>query len=538
MKPEIAIALSGGGYRAAMFHLGTLSYLHHLHIDEEHTFLDMVNTISTISGGTLTGLWYMLQYSQDAICDDSFRDLYFKLINSKVAEKGFKNLLEKSGDSLIKEMIQVYDEEFFNHANFGIILNKIDHGHIHHFSANGTDFSNGLAFRFQASRKILNQPSPFDRGFIGNKEHIIPWNVAKRIKLSEIFAISSCFPGGFEPIFFPSDLEIGKENGIHAALDTISEDIPLMDGGIVDNQGIEPILLANSQMQLDDERANGKKDFPCHDLIIVSDVAYPKVKPFEKKKACFNSNFSLGHVDNLLDITLVLSLIISIIFFCVGCTFISGFFWGIALIVLLLCIGSRNLKRYLKRVISVFPIAVDFRKLWSLPFSSIIILAVNRGQSFLQLSKAIFMKPIRQMRYNSLYATPMWKNRRITNTIYELTADFGSWKNKLKKNKIPSWLAPSEEMQKTSKLATEMGTTLWFSDEDKINGTPEALLACGQYNICMNLLEYIEKLKMNAENTSKAHNVIMALEDHLKQDWEQFKLNPQWMVENFKCHKE
>ncbi len=535
MKPEIAIALSGGGYRAAMFHLGTLSYLHHLHIDEEHTFLDMVNTISTISGGTLTGLWYMLKYSQDAICDDSFRDLYFKLINSKVAEKGFKNLLEKSGDSLIKEMIQVYDEELFNHANFGIILDNIDHGHIHHFSANGTDFSNGLAFRFQASRKILNQPSPFDRGFIGNKEHIIPWNVAKRIKLSEIFAISSCFPGGFEPIFFPSDLEIGKENGIHAALDTISEDIPLMDGGIVDNQGIEPILLANSQMQLDDERANEKKDFPCHDLIIVSDVAYPKVKPFEKKKACFNSNFSLGHVDNLLDITLVISLIISIIFFCVGCTFISGFFWGISLIVLLLCIGSRNLKRYLKRVISVFPIAVDFRKLWSLPFSSIIVLAVNRGQSFLQLSKAIFMKPIRQMRYNSLYATPMWKNRRITNTIYELTADFGSWKKKLKKNRIPSWLAPSEEMQKTSKLATEMGTTLWFSDEDKINGIPEALLACGQYNICMNLLEYIEKLKMNAENTTEAHNVIMALEDQLKQDWEQFKLNPQWMVENFKC---
>ena len=42
---------------------------------------------------------------------------------------------------------------------------------------------------------------------------------------------------------------------------------------------------------------------------------------------------------------------------------------------------------------------------------------------------------------------------------------------------------------------------------------------------------------MNAENTTEAHNVIMALEDQLKQDWEQFKLNPQWMVENFKYHK-
>lgn len=538
MNPEIAISLSGGGYRAAMFHLGTLSYLHHLHIDEKYTFLDVVNTISTISGGTLTGLWYMLQYAQDTICNESFRDMYFKLVNSKVIEKGFQNLLEKSGESLIKEMVQVYDKEFFNHATFGVVLDKIDYGHIHHFSANGTDFSNGLAFRFQASRKILSQPSPFDRGFIGNKEHIIPWDIAKRIKLSEIFAISSCFPGGFEPIFFPSDLEIGKENGIHAVLDTISEDIPLMDGGIVDNQGIEPILLANSQMQIDDKRAIGKKDFPCHDLIIVSDVAYPKVGTFEKKKACLNFKFSLAQIDTLLNISLMVSIITSITFFCIGCTFISGVLFGFALFFLLFYFFSRSLKRYLKQSISDFPIAVDFQKLWSLPFSSIFVLAVNRVKSFLQLSKAIFMKPIRQMRYNSLYTTPIWKNRRITNTIYELTADFGSWKNKLKKGKIPSWLAPSAEMQKTSKLATEMGTTLWFSDEDKANKIPEALFACGQYNICMNLLEYIEKLKMNAENTTEAHYVIMALEDQLKQDWELFKLNPQWMVEYFICNKE
>lgn len=537
MKPEIAISLSGGGYRAAMFHLGTLSYLHHLHIDEKYTFLDVVNTISTISGGTLTGLWYMLQYAQDTICNESFRDMYFKLVNSKVVEKGFQNLLEKSGESLIKEMVQVYDEEFFNHATFGVILDKIDHGHIHHFSANGTDFSNGLAFRFQASRKILSQPSPFDRGFIGNKEHIVPWDIAKRIKLSEIFAISSCFPGGFEPIFFPSDLEIGKENGIYAALDTISQDIPLMDGGIVDNQGIEPILLANSQMQCDDERAFGKKDFPCHDLIIVSDVAYPKVGAFEKKKASFNFEFSLAKLDTLLNISLKVSIITSITFFCIGYIFISGILFGFALFFLFFYFCSTSLKRYLKQSISDFPIAVDFPKLWSLPFSSIFVLAINRVKSFLQLSKAIFMKPIRQMRYNSLYTTPIWKNRRITNTIYELTADFGSWKNKITKGKIPSWLAPSTEMQKTSKLATEMGTTLWFSDEDKANKIPEALLACGQYNICMNLLEYIEKLKKDNVNTTEAHNIIMVLENQLKQDWELFKSNPQWLVNYFINHK-
>ena len=93
MKPEIAIALSGGGYRAAMFHLGTLSYLYHLQSEEGDTFLDMVNTISTISGGTITGLWYMMQYANDNISDESFRELYHKLRKSNVVEKGLHNLL-------------------------------------------------------------------------------------------------------------------------------------------------------------------------------------------------------------------------------------------------------------------------------------------------------------------------------------------------------------------------------------------------------------------------------------------------------------
>ena len=56
---EIAISLSGGGFRAAMFHLGTLSYLNHLKLSDGRSMLDDVNIISTISGSSITGLWYM-----------------------------------------------------------------------------------------------------------------------------------------------------------------------------------------------------------------------------------------------------------------------------------------------------------------------------------------------------------------------------------------------------------------------------------------------------------------------------------------------
>ena len=57
---EIAISLSGGGYRAAMFHLGTLSYLNRVLLPNGKSLLNVVNTISSISGGTITGLWYMM----------------------------------------------------------------------------------------------------------------------------------------------------------------------------------------------------------------------------------------------------------------------------------------------------------------------------------------------------------------------------------------------------------------------------------------------------------------------------------------------
>lgn len=48
-KNELGLSLSGGGYRAAAFHLGTLKKLHEMGI------LAKVNVLSTISGGSITG---------------------------------------------------------------------------------------------------------------------------------------------------------------------------------------------------------------------------------------------------------------------------------------------------------------------------------------------------------------------------------------------------------------------------------------------------------------------------------------------------
>ena len=52
---KIGLSLSGGGYRATAFHLGTLNKL------QEMGILEVVDVISTISGGSITGAYYCLE---------------------------------------------------------------------------------------------------------------------------------------------------------------------------------------------------------------------------------------------------------------------------------------------------------------------------------------------------------------------------------------------------------------------------------------------------------------------------------------------
>ena len=71
-----------------------------------------------------------------------------------------------------------------------------------------------------------------------------------------------------------------------------------------------------------------------------------------------------------------------------------------------------------------------------------------------------------------------------------------------------------------------MGTTLWFSEEEKKEGIHDAIIAAGQYTICFNLLEYIDYIKRNPANLNEQHQYIISLEDRLRADWEEFKKDP------------
>src|SRR6267154_3518229 len=56
---KLGLALSGGGYRAAAFHLGTLRTLDKMNI------LKRVDVLSTVSGGSIVGADYALSSATD-----------------------------------------------------------------------------------------------------------------------------------------------------------------------------------------------------------------------------------------------------------------------------------------------------------------------------------------------------------------------------------------------------------------------------------------------------------------------------------------
>ena len=520
---EIALTMSGGGYRAAMFHLGTISYLNHLKLSDGRCMLDEVNILSTISGGTITGLWYMMNLCRGKDIDESIRELYNLLVSSQIVSYALNSMMQSDNknSSAIKEFIKVYDRVFFHDETFRLIQDGVDHTHVHHFSANGTDFSTGIGFRFQATEELESDNPAFKRGFIGNKPHQVPWGVASDFKLSEILAVSSCFPGGFEPLLYPNDFSIYGMEEYKDYIETQKEhEFILMDGGIVDNQGIEPVLLAETQM------GQGKE--PCSekniDLIIVSDVASPRVNAVEFGLPFRMNNMTWKGLNLTLDLLIVVLVAILWVVktnaFCAGA--VSVFLFISVILRTLTTVAKHKIAKWFSKL----PFSGEWGNLVHLPFNKMQDMAETRISSLLTLAQGVFMKPIRQMRYNQLYKDEGWYNRLISNNVHELSSK-GSYRWK---EGYPEYLKPTEATKENSDKAANMGTTLWFSEKEKADGVPEALFTAGQYTICMNLLEYLEKITQDRRNTSEVHSNWLNCIDQLKSDWESFQNNPHCML--------
>lgn len=540
---KIALTFSGGGYRAASFSLGTLSLLNELSF-AEGSFLDSVEVLSTVSGGTITGSRYAISLKRGESFDQFYSNIFLFLSDAKLIELALSRLSSEDNwqqgrvRSLVSAFADVYDSELFDQSLFGELMDEKNPKGIKHLSFNATEFANGLQFRFQWSEKMIApDPGEAARGIIGNNYYNIPEIVAREIRMADIMAASSCFPGGFEPINFPSDFVLPK--GTHDQLPKgAMYPVGLMDGGVVDNQGIDPVMLATGRIYRNHVKSGGdEKELNQIDLVIVSDVASPNMDDFKashEDQRGWWKGLTARLIINLNWLLFLLALsgfgfsvyfqwFYALIFSTIGLT-ISLLLLVVFKLVSKLIAGIGIPEQFLK------PLGM-LKKMKLYVYQSLVL---NRVQSLMMLTTDVFLKHVRRLNYNTLYRDKRFVNRRIMNAVYELTSDQASLGKKILNGTLPAYLMPSAAMQKNSDQAASMGTTLWFSPSELKDRMLESLVACGQYTACWNLLEYIELLKNDSSNTNENHAAIMMLEDSLKSLWKEFQLNPFYLIEKTK----
>ncbi|HEY8971580.1 MAG TPA: patatin-like phospholipase family protein [Puia sp.] len=294
---KIAMALSGGGFRAASYSIGVMSYLHQVKYSDEKSLLDNVEFISSASGGSFASMLYVAYIKKGL----AFEEVYDKmtgfmaggsgqsLLESVTAELNDDSKWVEGGKSrnLINAFARVYDRDLFGEEVFGVYWNDAP-GRTLEICINATEFYRGLSFRWQTNGEPFgmwkagttgNQYIYFDKRF--NKDG---FETLQQIRLGDIMASSSCFPGGFEPIVYPRDFAYPglTEEMLRGAMTITDYDdkprqldtsIGLMDGGVDDNQGLYSAMLA-------DKRKRSKNDADGFDLIMIVDVSSYFMEPY------------------------------------------------------------------------------------------------------------------------------------------------------------------------------------------------------------------------------------------------------------------
>jgi predicted acylesterase/phospholipase RssA len=614
---DIALSFSGGGYRAAAFHLGVLDFLNQIGL------LDQVTMLSTVSGGSITGAKYVHALSQDpkkqkpTFFSDFYESLHTflktqglpdywlsQLQIQKATQKTTRTFSQPpSSPNLIRAAASIYATPteqggLLGGACLGSIKNAQSDFHIKEIIFNTTELHTGLGFRFRVGNLLGNK----DIRIVGNKYFKLSDTVVNKIQLADIVAASSCFPGGFEPILFPHDFKWsdadwkdieGKVKSSLRVKEGSLNALPLTDGGVNDNLGVDALLSADKWLY--DQFKKSANDPNLQKLInqkrigtlILSDtdnigidedpdnkgnrkILYSRPKTLESIGL---RRITLRQIARLIPVIYLITLICAI---ALGFDMIYAFLtknmvflflgaWVELLLVLITyllvflvgavrsltampqtSLNSHSINRQgdscpPKWNLNIFQIILSelqkifkdwdnfLKTLGDLNIADVFNLIGNRLLSFEPLF-LVFLKNQRSRVYSSVYESTRYRNKAISCFIYDVKKNFQS----LQKNYaagIPARLSfisniePLMLMAKYADEVTQIPTTLWF-DRDKSEDQIDNLIACGQFTMCFNLLEHLNRKGKEAPLSQYTQTVYkVALES-----WRNFEKDPKFYV--------
>ncbi len=206
-KKRIGLAMSGGGFRAAAFHLGVMRKL------EAHGLLDKLDLLSCVSGGSIAGAFVASNWSKPDKLDSLDTYLRSRSIAVSSVIGGALDPFETRLDKLAGS----YDRDLFH----GATLKDLAGGP--RLYLNSTNLATGNMFFFVAGGGLAAEMGEHELG-------VVP---APDFQVSRAVAASSAFP----PVFPP--LRLDADTYAHAS--TV-EYVTLTDGGVYDNMGVNPVV--------------------------------------------------------------------------------------------------------------------------------------------------------------------------------------------------------------------------------------------------------------------------------------------------------
>jgi NTE family protein len=249
---KLGLSFSGGGYRAAAFHIGTLKKLHELHI------LEKVDVLSTISGGSITGAYYCLRNGDFKEFESNIYDLLLQ--KNVIARTLFSFTFLKFVFFLLLFLVPAVYFLFTSHAwlfpvliialifsilKFQFILFPVSkrienvYDDFFYHKKQLSDLPDHPALVISSTNLQTARPFTFAKNRMQDStyqymENPVKFNAAN-FPIARAVMASSCVPFAFTPVSIEKKYFQKPEDAqrVHPIL---------VDGGVYDNQGIHKVM--------------------------------------------------------------------------------------------------------------------------------------------------------------------------------------------------------------------------------------------------------------------------------------------------------
>ncbi|MBP9946518.1 MAG: patatin-like phospholipase family protein, partial [Vicinamibacteria bacterium] len=242
----IGLCLSGGGFRATLFHAGAIKRLFELGIATRPDF----DTVASVSGGSLTAAQWAVALSNAPVAErsplatnvEATQNIIRPLLaltarDIRTGAMAKKFLLPWNwfrGAYAVNAMVDKFE------AAFGkVTLNLLPERPRFIFCA--TDMAFGASFIFERDR-------------VGS--YLAGYAPPEGFTLAQAVAASACFPPLFGPLRIeraPERFKGGRAPGLSAdERRKILEDLRVTDGGVYDNMGLEPVWKSHRVVLVSD----------------------------------------------------------------------------------------------------------------------------------------------------------------------------------------------------------------------------------------------------------------------------------------------